>query len=251
MAALPTAGRATPTWGFGPVGVAPAGPAAVGAPRRPQGALAAALAKGGRMPPARRATVIIRMPRVIPRRWKLRSGGFLCIFTCSEDNSPRTILIQRAPRLLLQVKEGQVDLPFVPAGLVCAPRGVKALADAEAFLQAMDESARVQDLVLFKPQPQRWSIGWSRSLSRADDALHAVPRELVVRKVNLLNRGALLAELGELVSAMVVDLILVELEDPELLAAEAEVQDHAQPIRRQPVLREVDFIIGVVLLSQR
>lgn len=220
------------------------GRAAVGAVGRLR-VVAVPIAMGARRrPPARLVHGIGLMPRVICGHICPRPLLPVHICSSSEDKSRRPLTW--ASPFLLQIEEGQVDLVVVDTAPGGTALRIMALADAEApLLQVVDELAGVPDFVLLQAQPQRWSMCWSRPFSRADDALDAVPRETVVREVDLLDARALLAELSEPVGAAVVDLVLVELEDPELLAAEAEVQDHAKPRGGQQVLGEVELLVRV------
>ena len=62
-------------------------------------------------------------------------------------------------------------------------------------------------------------------------------------QVQLLNLGAVLEQSTELIAALVIDLVLEELQDPQVRALLAKLHHLLQPFVVEPTLRKVDLRI--------
>jgi len=111
-----------------------------------------------------------------------------------------------------------------------------AVADIQSGRQVAKDSVRVSNFVLLEAQPQGRHVVGPCLLRRGDQDLHTDGREPVVREVHLLNRWALPAELGQALCTTVVDLVLVELQHPELWATLADLEDQVEPAGGELVL---------------
>mmetsp|Transcript_113588 Transcript_113588/g.316313 ORF Transcript_113588/g.316313 Transcript_113588/m.316313 type:complete len:202 (-) Transcript_113588:320-925(-) len=125
----------------------------------------------------------------------------------------------------LEVEVREVDLAAVdalPHGALCA---VFPCAYAVARLQVSHDLLGVTHVILLEAEPQGVSARRAHLVCSGHDGLHPLHREVVVRKVHLLNGTALLDKVGESLCANIVDVIPEELQHSQLLTAEAQVQD--------------------------
>jgi hypothetical protein len=117
-----------------------------------------------------------------------------------------------------------VDLLVIAAVSHSATHFVVPTADTELKrLEVLEEATRVGHVVAFEPDPERGYVVWARLVGGCDEALHAIRREVVVRQMNLFDPGVLRAEIGQAFRTSIVKVVLVELQDPKLGAAAAEV----------------------------
>jgi len=151
----------------------------------------------------------------------------------------------------LEVEEGQVHLLLPAADPHGAADLIHTVANTEPRGQVAEDSVRLCHVVLLEAEPERRDVRRPRLLRGRDEDLDAHSREVVVRQVHLLDGRALLAELRQALRAAVVDLVLVELQDPELWAATADIEDHVEAARGELVLGEVDLLVRVAVLAKR
>mmetsp|Transcript_65452 Transcript_65452/g.182155 ORF Transcript_65452/g.182155 Transcript_65452/m.182155 type:complete len:219 (+) Transcript_65452:583-1239(+) len=129
------------------------------------------------------------------------------------------------------VEEGYVNATVVPATSRHAPPSVLANADAAKFhRQGFPQLPGVVDAVVLHPEPQRAPIGTLRrrqELVRSPhDSLAALARQQVVAEVQLLYVGTIPEQLLKLHHALVANPVAVELQDPEVPTAPANIDDH-------------------------
>lgn len=112
----------------------------------------------------------------------------------------------------------------------CALISVLAAANRfESVLELEGELLSVCDTVVFHSQPE-WASAFLRKflISCFDHGLHAFASETVVAEVDLLDLFAMLKDIREFLHALVVDLIVEELQYAKVRTAATEVHNLAK-----------------------
>lgn len=125
--------------------------------------------------------------------------------------------------ITLEVKERQVNLFAPGANPVGTLLVIWPVTNAVPLLQRLEELWCIVDVVVFKTEPKRNRICGATPLGGLNNLRDPSTREVIVRKMNLLQAADFLAKLRQSFRTTIVDVVFEKLQDLEIAAALAEV----------------------------
>lgn len=121
-------------------------------------------------------------------------------------------------------------------------------AKTQSSFEVLEHLVRLGYPIFFTAQPKRYCLGLAAIFSKCHEFLKTSVCDLVVRQMYLLDPRLTLAESPKALCPLVVNLVFVKLQNPEIWTSTTDLQNRLKPIRRQSVIREVYLVVVTSLV---